>query len=70
MFLFVLGVLNLNLSELEQVQDFTTGEDYLHSIWKNNGIGQDGYIGLEELNTVCTYIGMEEMNAEVNILIS
>jgi hypothetical protein len=46
MFLLVLGVLNLNLSELEQVQDFTTGEDYLHSIWKNNGIGQDGYIGL------------------------
>lgn len=58
------GVLNLNLSELEQIQDFTTGEDYLRSIWKTNGIGQDGYIGLEELNTVCTYIGLEEMDDE------
>ncbi|XP_071163588.1 ninein-like protein isoform X5 [Mytilus edulis] len=58
------GVLNLNLSELEQAQDFTTGEDYLRSIWKTNGIGRDGYIGIDELNTVCAYIGMEEMNDE------
>ena len=43
----------------------TEEEQYLSGIWNSLGVGQNGFISIEELGKVCSHIGMEEMNQTV-----
>ena len=40
-------------------------EEHLRTIWRELGVGKDGYLDMSELSAVCDNIGMEEMNAQV-----
>lgn len=40
-------------------------EQYLRSIWDRLGVGQNGYLNIDELHRVCEHIGMCGVNGEV-----
>lgn len=44
------------------------GEQELAQIWEELGVGQNGFLTLDELHHVCSHIGMEEMGPEVHLL--
>lgn len=50
-----MGVLENTSTEKEQVQ----------KIWDDVGVGEDGYLDIDELAIVCDHIGMEDMDKEV-----
>lgn len=43
--------------------------EYLQDTWKKLGIGQSGYLNVEELARVCEHIGMD-MTEEVRIILN
>ncbi|XP_067681947.1 ninein-like protein isoform X2 [Haliotis asinina] len=45
--------------------DVESGQDKLLEVWRTLGVGQDGYLTLSELRTVCNYIEMEMDEEEV-----
>lgn len=59
------GQLNQSIAEMENALDPVSEEEHLRAIWKDLGVGTDGYLTLNELATVCDHIGMDEMNPEV-----
>ena len=46
--------------------DRLSEEEHLRSIWRELGVGKNGYLSLPELATVCENIGMDEMSEEVS----
>lgn len=46
---------------LETQVDPQAGEQHVKELWKCLGIGENGYLTVSELGTVCRHIGMEEM---------
>lgn len=63
--MFIVGQMNLNMSELEQAQEMSGHEEYLRNIWRTLNVGVSGYITAQELGQVCDHIGME-MNKNVS----
>lgn len=45
----------------------TVEEEYLRDIWTNLGVGQNGFIDIDELARVCKHIKMEDMNDIVSV---
>ncbi|XP_077998708.1 uncharacterized protein LOC144451668 isoform X3 [Glandiceps talaboti] len=56
------GQLNPSMSLLEVTSP--TDEVQVKAIWDEVGVGQNGFLKLNELQIVCEHIGMEEMNDE------
>ena len=57
--------MNQSIADMENILDPVSEEEHLKAIWKELGVGTDGYLAMEELAIVCDHIGMEEMNSEV-----
>ena len=55
-YLFILGELEKTNKE----------EAHLRSIWRELGVGHNGYLTLKELSKVCQHIGMNDMDGDVS----
>ncbi|XP_071079428.1 ninein-like protein isoform X2 [Haliotis cracherodii] len=55
------GQMNLTMTDA----DVESGQDKLLEVWRTLGVGQDGYLTLSELRTVCNYIELEMDEDEV-----
>ena len=47
-------------------KDGGTETQHLRAIWKELGVGKDGYLTIRELSTVCKHIGMDNMTQTVS----
>ncbi|XP_022094689.1 ninein-like protein isoform X2 [Acanthaster planci] len=55
------GQMNASMSLMEAAP---TEADQVQAIWDEVGVGQDGFLDIRELATVCQHIGMEDMDEE------
>ena len=45
-----------------------TEEAHLRAIWRELGVGKNGYLTVKELSKVCQHIGMQDMDGDVSII--
>lgn len=55
------GEMNSSMGVLENT---STEKDQVQKIWDDVGVGEDGYLDIDELAIVCEHIGMEDMDKE------
>ena len=60
--------MNQSIGDLETGLDPVSEEQHLKAIWRDLGVGDDGFLQIGDLARVCRHIGMEEMNEEVRFL--
>ena len=63
----VSGQLNQSLVAMETppTLDMASQAEHLRHIWRELGVGAEGFLTLGELAIVCHHIGMDEMEAGV-----
>ena len=56
------GQINSSMSMLETTW---TEKEQVQAVWDATGVDKSRYLAEDELATVCEYIGMEEMESEI-----